>query len=363
MITRLERFQQFLAATRMDAYLVTHDVDISYLAQYPSADSWLLVLPEKVLYLTDARYADQARHTFRGVKVCQYKQSLVEEVFHQLRHKKTKKVHFDSRHLSLAVFHKLKKSCPPGVKLVTRNGVVQEMRQVKEPSEVAQIRACLKLTWAGYAQLASLLRPGVSERDLLKALERFVWKKEVKFSFPPIIASGANAAWPHARVSDRKFLKNDLVLVDWGIDQGGYKSDLTRIFFLGKIPPLIKERYKILNEAQAAAIARIRPGVAAAEIDSEARKYLEKKKLARYFTHSLGHGVGLEVHEAPRISKTSPVILKEGMVFTVEPGIYFPGQYGLRIEDMVFVTQDGCEVLSRSSLKTEKHNHYVVEMT
>jgi len=348
LLSRLKNFQAKFLSIQVDAYLITNDVDVSYLTQFTAAESWLLVLPKKSYYLTDSRYFTEARTGLKGVTVCQYPKSLAETLFVLLAKHRVHSLGFDSRHLSLAQFQKLRHKCPKGIKLKACDGLVDELRQVKEPEEVAAIRDCIKVNLAAYQYLARYIRPGVTERDLLQQLERFILKKGVKFSFAPIIASGPNAALPHARGTERRLAPNDVLLIDMGIDINGYKSDLTRIFFLGKIAPLLEKRYRILREAQEAAIAAIRPGVKAAEVDLAARNYLKKQGLDTYFGHALGHGVGLEVHEAPRISRTSAVVLKEGMVFTVEPGIYFPGKYGFRIEDMVVVTRGGCEILSRT---------------
>lgn len=350
MYSRLKNLQKQLSAIDLDAYLVTNEIDVSYLTEYPSSESWLLVFPRKVFYLTDARYSVEAKDALPGITVYQYKKSAAEvEMVALLKRYRAKAIGFDSRHVSLAVFKRIKKSCPAGMKLIVQDGVVDELRQFKDKGEIAKLRECLRLNLAAYEYLRPFIRPGITERGILKKFEKFVWDRRVKFSFPPIIASGPNSALPHARVTDRKLSKNDVVLIDCGIEKDGYRSDLTRIFFLGKIPALLRERYHILSEAQKEAIRHIRPGVAAKTIDQAARNYLEKNKLASYCCHSLGHGVGLDVHEAPRISKLSKAVLAEGMIFTVEPGIYFPHQYGLRIEDMVLVTRDGCEVLSQGT--------------
>ena len=174
----------------------------------------------------------------------------------------------------------------------------------------------------------------------------YVRSHHQRFSFSTIIASGVNSCFPHARITDRKLRRGDPVLVDMGIDVEGYKSDLTRMFFLGKIPHRVREVYDAVAQAKRCAIEKIRPGICAKEIDAQARNVLKQKKLDSFFNHSLGHGVGLEVHEAPGISPKSSAVIKEGMVFTVEPGVYLPGQFGIRIEDMILVTPRGAKVLS-----------------
>jgi len=166
------------------------------------------------------------------------------------------------------------------------------------------------------------------------------------FSFAPIVASGPNSYYPHASVTDRKIRKNELVLIDMGIDLGGYKSDLTRMFFLGKIPKLVGQVNELVRVAQKKAIEKIKAGVSIAEIDDQARNYLAKQRLAKYFGHAIGHGIGLEIHENPRMSHENKSLLKEGMVITIEPAVYIPNKFGIRKEEMVLVKKEGCEVIS-----------------
>jgi Xaa-Pro aminopeptidase len=194
--------------------------------------------------------------------------------------------------------------------------------------------------------MKKVVNPGLTERQIALKLEGFVKSHGAEFSFPPIIASGPNSCYPHAKVTDRIVRNNENVLLDFGIDLNGYKSDLTRNFFLGRITPRVVQVFDALTLAQREAISLIKPGVACAQVDLQARKVLRKFGLAKYFGHSLGHGVGLDIHEGPRLSSQSPSILEAGMIVTVEPGVYIPGEFGIRVEDMVLVTKEGCEVLS-----------------
>ena len=343
----LKQFQRRLSNIPADAYLVTNDTDIRYLTGFPAADSWLLVLPGKAFYMTDGRYLLEAREGLQGVVVKIYKESMFRTVFELCRKQKASRLAFDDRYLSLAKFKRLKKEAPKGARLSACPRLIEGLRIIKNDQEISAIRCCLKLHHQALKYLKSVIKPGKTEREVLLVLERYVKTKGAGFSFDPIIASGRNSCFPHARVTDRKLRVNEPVLVDFGIDIGGYKSDLTRIFFLGKIPPSVTEAYHAVEEAQKRAIAAVRPGIAAADVDRAARDFLKSKKLDRYFVHSLGHGVGLDIHEAPGISSRSTVLLKPNMVFTVEPGVYLPERFGIRIEDMVLVTDRGCEVLSK----------------
>ena len=194
--------------------------------------------------------------------------------------------------------------------------------------------------------LSKVVKPGVSERQILSKLEGFVKLHQVGFSFSPIIASGPNSCYPHAKVTDRILKNNEPVLIDTGIDINGKKADLTSNFFLGSIPLRYTKAFDAVVLAQREAMAMIKPGVAVADVDLKARNVLRKFGLAKYFGHSLGHGVGLDIHENPRLSCKSSSLLEPGMIVTVEPAVYIPNQFGIRVEDMVLVTEKGCEVLS-----------------
>lgn len=348
MRSKLQNFVSAFQKHYLDAYLVTKDVNIRYLTDFPASESWLFVSPKKSFYVTDFRYILEARAGLKGVAVRRYQASLTDEVASLAASFRLKRIGFDDCHLSLAVFKKLKKSFHNKMKPVAVNHLVEHLREIKSKYEIHQIRKALKLNLEAYDFLKEVIRPGVSEKDVLRQLEKFVKEQNADFSFDPIIAAGPNSCFPHAKVTDRKIKNNESVLVDMGMDIGGYKSDLTRVFFLGKIPQLIREVCDTVKTAQQKAISKIKANVPARDVDFQARNYLTKKGLGKFFGHSLGHGVGLEIHESPSLSQLSPTVLKEGMVVTVEPAVYLPYQFGIRIEDMVLVTKNGCEVLSRN---------------
>jgi len=224
--------------------------------------------------------------------------------------------------------------------------LIEQFRMIKDSGEIALMRQALKIHFEALKRLKRWVKPGVTEMDVLFKLEDFVRSQNAGFSFAPIIASGPNGALPHAHPSRRVIKNHEPVLVDTGIDWKGYKSDLTRMFFLGRMPALVQEMNDWVKEAQSLAVAAIKPGAKAAEIDRVARGFLAKHKLDQYFGHSLGHGVGLDIHEEPRLSGKSAATLQAGMVVTVEPAVYLPGKFGIRLEEMVLVTEKGCEVLS-----------------
>jgi len=338
--------EDFSRHKNIDAFLIVNDSNIRYLTQFPAMDSWLLVTKLKAFYITDSRYFLEAREALQGVSVKQYSQMPYTTLNELCKRCKIKRLGFDERHTSFAVWKKIKEFCPSRSKIIGVTGLVEALREIKDDGEIAQIKACLKLHFKAIDFIKKVVKPGITERQVALQLERFVKSHGAEFSFNPIIASGPNSCHPHARVSDRVIRNNEPVLLDFGIDINGYKSDLTRNFFLGRIAPRVSQVFEAVTLAQREAIGLIKPGITTAQVDAHARKVLRKFGLAKYFGHSLGHGVGLDIHESPRLSCKSTSILEAGMIVTVEPGVYIPNQFGIRMEDMVLVTKEGCEVLS-----------------
>ena len=267
-------------------------------------------------------------------------------MFDCVRAFRIKRLGFDEGHLSVHGYKKLKKYCPQGTAIAAANDLVEDLREIKEEGEIEKIRTALNIHGDALRFLKKTLRPGLSEKSVLNSLEKFTQRRGVAFSFPPIIASGPHSSLPHARVSERRLKSGEPVLIDFGIDFKGYKSDLTRNFFLGKMTPFYAAILDKVRRAQQAALAVLRPGIPAREADRAARESLKRHGLAQFFGHSLGHGVGLEIHEGPRLSPKSERLLKPNMIVTVEPAVYLPDRFGIRVEDMVRVTAKGCEVLN-----------------
>ncbi|MDP3142536.1 MAG: Xaa-Pro peptidase family protein [Candidatus Omnitrophota bacterium] len=343
---RLDKLLIRLSQAKIDGLLVSRDANVSYLCGFESADSWMLVTPKKSFYITDFRYVQQVKNDLKYINLFQYKQNIFKGVFGLCRDLKIKRLGFEANGLSYGQYKKLKNTLASGFSFKATSNLVEDLRQIKEPVEIEKIRQSLKLTKEAFEFLKTVIKPGAREMDIATELEYFIRQGGGKLAFAPIIASGINSVYPHAKITSKKIAKNEAITVDIGIDFDGYKSDLTRVFFLGKIPLFCKKIYKIILEAQAKVIKEIAAGQPAKKIDALARNHIKQKGLGRFFGHSLGHGVGLEVHEAPRISATSKVKIEKGMVLTVEPGIYIPGKFGVRIEDMVLVKEKGCEVLS-----------------
>lgn len=329
----------------VDAVLVTHPTDLHYLTGYPNADAWLLVSSRKAYYVTDFRYTAEAKKILKAIEVVQFPSSLFETAIELAKGQRVRLLGIDEKHLTHYQYNRLKTVAGKGLLLCSSQDVVQSLRSVKEPVELREIQKAIQVNLEAYRYIKTFIRPGASERDLLIRLEGFIRRKGVRFSFDPIIASGPNSSYPHARVTERKLRRNEPVLIDLGIEVNGYKSDLTRIFFLGKMSRSFERILSLVRLAQEEAFKVIRPGIKASEVDAAARSFLGKYDLAKHFGHSLGHGVGLDIHETPRITSKSGALLSEGMVITIEPGVYL-NRFGVRLEEMVLVTKKGCEVLS-----------------
>ncbi|MEA3560566.1 MAG: aminopeptidase P family protein, partial [Candidatus Omnitrophota bacterium] len=270
----------------------------------------------------------------------------LKKIFNKL---KLKRLGFEAGSLSYAGYKKLKTELSP-VKLIATSNLIEDLRMIKQDSEIKIIKKAISITQEVFSSITSLITPGVTEKWIAGKIEFFLRTLGgEESSFPAIVASGQRTVLPHACPTGRKIGRNQPVLIDMGTSLRGYNSDLTRMAFLGKISKRFETIYNLLITAQGEAINRITPGVKACEIDSAARGYLARHGLAKYFIHGLGHGVGREVHEQPWISGNNKTELTQGMIITVEPAVYIPGWGGIRIEDMVLVTSQGHEVLSSLS--------------
>ena len=344
---RRSRLLEKLRNNSVDALLVSKEANVSYLCDYPCRDSYLLVHPKETIFITDFRYTEEAKKNIPGVSVFQY-DNLFKDTAALARKLKVRKLGFEAKDLNFAEYSKIKSYLGPKAKLKDTFNIVETLRQIKGDQEINLIRQAIKITAQTFEFIRKFLKPGVKELEIAAEIERFIRYQGAKMSaFNILIASGPNSSLPHALISSRKIRPGEPILIDIGVDINGYKSDLTRVFFLDKIPTIQRRIYGIIQEAQGLAIAAVKPGIIIADIDSAGRKHIEEQGFGRYFGHSLGHGIGLEVHEEPSISsKNKAQHLEEGMVFTIEPGIYLPGKFGIRLEDIVLVTKKGAEVLS-----------------
>jgi len=345
---RLKNIYAKLNENNLDGLILSSDANISYLTETPSRDSYLLVTKKENLYFTDSRYTAEAKISLKGK--CVVKKingsgfKLIADACSIL---KLRRVGFEERHLPFAEYKKIKEFLAKHVDLAPTHSLVEDLRKIKEAAEVKLIKQATRITIAALRYAQNCLKAGKKEIEVVGDLERFIrYEGGSNCAFDTIVASGPNSAYPHHIPAERKLRNNEAVLIDIGTEYQGYKSDLTRVFFLGKISVLARRVYDIVAQAQKRAIQEISPDKKISKIDACARQYITQKGYGACFGHSLGHGIGLEVHEEPHISPKESGLLKPGMAFTVEPAVYLPGKFGIRLEDAVLVTEKGCEVLS-----------------
>jgi Xaa-Pro aminopeptidase len=337
---RMEAFRDLLKERKLDGYLLTGLSDLFYFTDYKSEGYYGLVgLDESWLFLPNLLY-DQAKAVTTGFTCLKGK------FFPELKaiksSRKMKKIGFDPGALSFGFGSALAK-----LGFVPVAGLVTRLRALKDPLELQRLREANHLAWRGSEFIRKRLRPGVTEKRLAADLAHFFSVEGDGIAFDLIVAGGANGSFPHHIVSDHRLKTGEPVVCDIGATWAGYRSDLTRTFPLGKMPPAFKRVHSIVERSQKEGIRRIRPGVTAGSVDRVCRQIIGKHGYGKTFIHSTGHGVGIDIHEHPRIGPGAKEKLQAGMVVTVEPGIYLPGKFGVRIEDTLLVTSDGSEVLTK----------------
>ncbi len=338
-----------MADRKVDALLVTSLANIRYLTGFAGSNAVVLATPTATHFFTDPRYGTDASVNIT-CKVHIAKKPLTDAVAGIIKRNRLKKIGFEPEWLNVEKHGTLKKSLGAGVSLTPTAGVVEELRTIKSPTEIEQIRRSVRANSEAYYRTLGRVRVGMRERDVAAELDyQMRVQGAEKPSFDTIVASGARTALPHAHPSDRRLEENELLLIDMGAFVDGYASDMTRVSFLGFPSKRIRTLYRAVAEAQLAAMGAVRAGVTAARVDGAAREVLKRHELDRAFVHSTGHGLGLEIHEAPRIGKKEQTKLRAVMVITIEPGAYIEGLGGVRIEDTVLVTEHGCEVLTPTS--------------
>ena len=343
---RRQRLAAALAARRTEAMLVSAAPNVRYLSGFTGDNAALLLLPGKALLFTDPRYAIQARQQVScRVRIC--RGSLIEGVSAALRKLGAARIGYEPARITCAAFATLQSRLPMRASLDPLPGLVEELRMIKSAAELALIRRSVELNSRAFELAVKRVRPGMTERDLAAEIEyRMRRLGAEKPSFDTIVAGGRRSALPHAEPTAARLTNGDLVVVDMGSFCDGYASDMTRMLFLGTPGARVRRVYRAVLEAQQAGIDAVRSGVSAARVDAAARRVLRGYGLERAFVHSTGHGLGLEIHEPPRLGKRDQTLLQPGMAVTIEPGVYLENFGGIRIEDTVEVTAAGCKVLT-----------------
>jgi len=353
-MSRINQIREKLIKKKIPAALVTGASDLFYLTGFQQEGYWGLITRDKFYLLLPPLLFRQGINHFRsyqakdllggeGLNLLSGKDhyALLSKVIEK---EKLKIICFDPEKITFEQVEKLRKVS----KFRPSKGLVSESREVKDTPEIEFIRQACRLAIRGFNYAKKILCPGMKERELANKIEYYL--KSIgseKMAFEIIVAGGRNTAYPHHLTSNYIFQRNDIVLIDLGVKYRGYASDLTRTIFLGKIQPFAKRVYTIVRKAHEEAIKKVRPGILTREVGHVARAIIKQSGFGKYFVHNTGHGVGIDIHERPYLTPKSRKILKPGMVFTIEPGIYIPEKFGIRIEDVIHVTEKGYEILTK----------------
>ena len=343
-MNRLDAITDALRMKGVDGIIVSDLRNIRYLSGFAGSSACLLLTERESIFFTDFRYEEQARREIRGFDIIIEKEERPRAIIEKARESGIKLLGFEST-ASYAFYRSLLRK---GLKVKAVSNLVEDLRRIKDNIELKNIKKAIERAEDAFLSVKSYIRPGISEKLVALLLEENLKKSGCSsLPFDIIVASGVNSALPHAQPSENKIKEGDLVVIDWGGESGGYFSDMTRTFLMaGKNISKKKEIYDIVLEANNKAIGAVSDGTHVGIIDRTAREVIKKAGYADFFGHGTGHGVGLDVHELPRISRTGRELVRQGMVFTVEPGIYIPGLGGVRIEDMVVVGKNGRRVLT-----------------
>jgi len=337
----------------VDGLLVTHLPDIRYLCGFTGSSGALVVAGGRAVLFTDGRYTEQAQEEASGTRVVIAKGSALAAACAWMDGAGVERCGFDPAHTTVTALLAMRKAVSAGRRrslFQPLEGLVSGLREVKDDKEIGVMREAARMGCALFEGVLAELTPAMTEVAVAVELERRARLAGAeRMSFETIVAGAERSALPHARVSRARLPRRGFVTLDFGVVLGGYCSDMTRTVHFGRPSAEARAVYDSVLEAQMSAVARVAPGVRAEEIDEAARGVLRRAKLDGYFTHSTGHGVGLEIHEQPRIGAKQRQELRPGMIITIEPGAYLAGRFGVRIEDMVLVTAKGCEVLTPST--------------
>lgn len=353
---RVDRLRSTMKENQEDAFLVTDSHNRRYLSGFSGSAGWLLITQQSQYIITDGRYWDQAQRESPGFELMKFERTVHKSLarataclLEQLELGQGSRFSLELDNLSLLVFRKIQSALSELALEVTESeGRVRDLRLVKDAEELNHLREAARIADSALGAALRDFKVGQSERQLKADIEhQILLQGGHGASFPTIVASGVNGSFPHAGASDKVIEEGELVTIDFGAVYNGYCSDMTRTIWFGEISSRLQEILGAVREAQARAAAAVKPGITTGALDAVARDYLEQCELGQWFVHSLGHGIGLEVHEPPTLGKGTKIVLVEGQLVTVEPGVYIPGETGCRVEDTVVLTADGALALNQ----------------
>ena len=343
-MSRAKAIADSLESKGIDGFLISNITNVRYVTGFSGSSGCVLVTKNNKIFCTDCRYEEQAKQEIKDFDIFIEKEERLKEVVERAKSLGIRTLGFEST----ASYHFYRSLLRKGIKIKAVSNFIEDMRKIKDADEIVMIKKAISRAENAFLKIKEYIKPGFSERQVALRLEENL-KKEGCYSIPfdIIVASGRNSALPHAKPTEKKIKPGDLVVVDWGGEAGGYFSDMTRSFLIqGRDIARKKEIYGTVLQANTKAIQSVASGLSSRMVDKAARDSIKKAGYADFFGHGTGHGVGLDVHELPRISRLGREYVKTGMVFTIEPGVYIPEIGGVRIEDMVLVEHGGCRVLT-----------------
>jgi len=347
-LNKIARLRQHILEQKLDAVIITKPTNRRYLSGFTGSNGYLLMTTQENILLTDFRYTEQASKEAPDFKVIQYQLPLTNTLRELTATHKLSRIGLERETITLGIYEEFTAGIPD-VKLVPITDPVDHLRRVKLPHELDCIKKAAEITDKAFLHILDFIRTGMTENEVAVELEFFMKRLgSERNAFEIIVASGVRGALPHGVASSKIVNKGEMVTLDLGCVYQGYHSDMTRTIFLGKPEPVQREIYELVLRAQEAVLQAIQPGMTGMQADTIARNIISKAGYGDYFGHGLGHSVGLDIHEEPRLAPHDASILEPGMVVTVEPGVYLPNWGGVRIEDLIVITSDGCDIISKS---------------
>lgn len=345
---QLNKIKKELETKQLDAILITNPINRRYVTGFTGTAGVAIISKNEDLFITDFRYIEQATEQAKEFTIVEHKQAIEKEINKQLKNLGIHKLGFEEDDITYATFKQFQHHFT--VDLIPVSGLIEEIRLIKSPEEISVLKQAAEIADHAYTHIQSYIKQGVREIEIANELEFFMRKQgATSSSFDIIVASGSRSALPHGVASEKKIQNGELVTMDYGALFDGYCSDITRTVAVGEISDELTTIYETVLEAQIRGIKGIKPGMTGKQADALTRDYIAEKGFGENFGHSTGHGLGLEVHEEPRLSSKSDITLTPGMVVTVEPGIYVQGVGGCRIEDDIVITDSGNERLTHAS--------------
>lgn len=343
-----DKIRKYISEKNIDGMLITSYENRRYVTDFTGSNGYVIITQQKAIIITDSRYTEQAQKEAKGFEIVTYNLDVLSTLKSVLMELNIKNIGYETKKLSDYDITRLRANIDT-ISWIPLDNFILGYRSIKNEMEIEKIRRAVDIADSTINELCKFIKPGMTEKEVAVELEYLMAKKGSEVSaFGTIVASGKRSSLPHGSPTNKKIEKGDMVVIDFGACYEGYMSDITRTIWVGEPDPKMFVIFNIVLESQEAAINCIRPGIKTGDIDKVHREIFIKHGLEQYSLRGLGHGVGLEIHELPRIIMGGEEEIREGMVFTIEPGLYIPDLGGVRIEDIVYVKQDGCEVLTKS---------------